>query len=63
VVGARVLLNIKNLATEVNDVTIPTIELSDMSHRQRPVAAKARIPWYLQTGELSNSEMLSGEIH
>ncbi|KAJ7705411.1 hypothetical protein B0H17DRAFT_1193097 [Mycena rosella] len=63
VVGARVLLNIKNLATEVDDTTIPTIELSDISHRQRPFAAKARIPWYLQTGELSNSEVLSGEIH
>ncbi|KAF8192885.1 hypothetical protein K438DRAFT_1969998 [Mycena galopus ATCC 62051] len=63
VVGARVLLNIKNLATEVNDITIPTIELSDISFRQRPGAAKARIPWYLQTGELSNSEVLSGELH
>ncbi|KAJ7819479.1 hypothetical protein B0H14DRAFT_3473104 [Mycena olivaceomarginata] len=63
VVGARVLLNIKNLATEVNDSTVPTVELSDISYRQRPFAAKARIPWYLQTGEPSNSEVLSGEIY
>ncbi|KAJ7866762.1 hypothetical protein B0H14DRAFT_2573198 [Mycena olivaceomarginata] len=63
VVGARVLLNIKNLATEVNDSTIPTVELSDISYRQRLFAAKARIPWYLQTGEPSNSEVLSEEIY
>ncbi|KAJ7849395.1 hypothetical protein B0H14DRAFT_3137983 [Mycena olivaceomarginata] len=59
VVGARILLNIKNLATEVNDNPIPTVELSDLSHRQRPFGAKARIPWYLQTGEPSSSEELS----
>jgi hypothetical protein len=63
VVGARILLNIKNLATEVNDNTIPTVELSDLSHRQRPFGAKARIPWYLQTGEPSSSEVLSREVY
>ncbi|KAF8190989.1 hypothetical protein K438DRAFT_1970737 [Mycena galopus ATCC 62051] len=62
VVGARILLNIKGLATEVSDDTIPTIELSDISYRRRPLAAKARVPWYLQTGEPSNSEGLSREI-
>jgi hypothetical protein len=62
VVGARVLLNIKNLATEVNDSTIPTVELSDISYRQRLFAAKARIPWYLQTLTVKLGSAVRGDL-
>ncbi|KAJ6573079.1 hypothetical protein DFH09DRAFT_1277196 [Mycena vulgaris] len=63
VVGARILLNIKNLGTEVNDTTVPTMELSDIFQRNRSIAAKAHIPWYLQTGEQINSEGMNEEIY
>jgi hypothetical protein len=63
IVGARILLNIKNLGTDLND-TVPSMELSDLSwQRDRPYAARVKLPWYLQTGEPSNSEELSEEIH
>ncbi|KAJ6460259.1 hypothetical protein C8R45DRAFT_1180375 [Mycena sanguinolenta] len=51
IVGARILLNIKNLATEVTDDSVPTMHLSTMFRRHREAAAKDRIPWYLRTGE------------
>jgi hypothetical protein len=40
------------------------MELSDLSwHRDRPYAARMKLPWYLQTGEPSNSEELREEIY
>ncbi|KAJ6552193.1 hypothetical protein DFH09DRAFT_1280965 [Mycena vulgaris] len=63
VVGARILLNIKNLGTEVNDITVPIMELSDIFRRHRSIAAKAHIPWYFQTGEQINSEGMNEEIY
>ncbi|KAF8186537.1 hypothetical protein K438DRAFT_1765309 [Mycena galopus ATCC 62051] len=43
VVGARILLNTKGLATKVDNNTIPTIEFTYISFRQQ-LAAKAHIP-------------------
>ncbi|KAJ6479363.1 hypothetical protein DFH09DRAFT_1108140 [Mycena vulgaris] len=53
VVGARILLNIKNLANDSNN-TAPSLELStgSVGFRHPRVVQKGRIPWYLQTGEL-----------
>ncbi|KAJ7707335.1 hypothetical protein B0H17DRAFT_1125154 [Mycena rosella] len=55
VVGARILLNIKNLGTEVHDGTIPTIEVSTIPPH-RPRRTRVKVPWYLQTGEVSEAE-------
>ncbi|KAJ6454910.1 hypothetical protein DFH09DRAFT_1384710 [Mycena vulgaris] len=54
VVGARILLNIKNLANDTNTTT-PSMDLStgSVSFGNRRVGQKGCIPWYLQTGELS----------
>ncbi|KAJ6549253.1 hypothetical protein DFH09DRAFT_1087008 [Mycena vulgaris] len=54
VVGARILLNIKNLVNDSNN-TAPSIELStgSVGFRHPRVVQKGRIPWYLQTGEPS----------
>ncbi|KAJ7926708.1 hypothetical protein B0H13DRAFT_2313207 [Mycena leptocephala] len=63
IVGARILLNIKNLGTDQND-TVTSMELSNLSwHMDRPYAARMKLPWYLQTGEPSNSEELREEIY
>ncbi|KAF8174476.1 hypothetical protein K438DRAFT_1849001, partial [Mycena galopus ATCC 62051] len=67
VVGARILLNIKNLGTEVNDDSFgapgSSVQLSTISHRPiaRPGSAKTRVPWYLQTGEEPDGEGLDEE--
>ncbi|KAF8174438.1 hypothetical protein K438DRAFT_1980193 [Mycena galopus ATCC 62051] len=65
VLGARILLNIKNLGTGSNDESVSTrIHLSTMSRRHRAARAKARVPWYLQTGEQSDKEGVNEEdIH
>ncbi|KAF8145572.1 hypothetical protein K438DRAFT_1871684 [Mycena galopus ATCC 62051] len=65
VLGARILLNIKNLGTGSNDESVSTsIHLSTMSRRHRAARAKARVPWYLQTGEQSDEEGVNEEdIH
>jgi len=54
VVGTRILLNIKNLASEVDDVA-PTIELTALSQRRPSLAPNVRVPWYLRTGEGASS--------
>ncbi|KAJ7360737.1 hypothetical protein DFH08DRAFT_931102 [Mycena albidolilacea] len=51
VLGARILLNIKNLTNKVHDGTISPIQVSTISYPHRLVDAQARIPWYLETGE------------
>ncbi|KAJ7788480.1 hypothetical protein B0H14DRAFT_2628226 [Mycena olivaceomarginata] len=51
VLGARILLNIKNLTNEVHDGTVSTIQVSTISYPHRSAATQARIPWYLKTGE------------
>ncbi|KAJ7112009.1 hypothetical protein C8R44DRAFT_742348 [Mycena epipterygia] len=53
IVGARLLLNIKNLASATNDETVPTVEMSNISHPRR---RKVHLPWYLQTGEEPSSK-------
>ncbi|KAF8174454.1 hypothetical protein K438DRAFT_1980203 [Mycena galopus ATCC 62051] len=65
VLGARILLNIKNLGTGSNDESVSTsIHLSTMSRRHRAARAKAHVPWYLQTGEQSDEEGVNEEdIH
>ncbi|KAF8160526.1 hypothetical protein K438DRAFT_1942307 [Mycena galopus ATCC 62051] len=65
VLGARILLNIKNLGTGSNVDSVSTsIHLSTMSRRHRSAAARARVPWYLQTGEQSDGEGVNEEdIH
>ncbi|KAJ6464094.1 hypothetical protein C8R45DRAFT_1220168 [Mycena sanguinolenta] len=42
IIGARILLNIKNLGTEVTDGSVPTMHLSTMFRRHRTAAAKDR---------------------
>jgi len=61
VVGARILLNIKNLASEVNDTATVT-ELTTISHPRPSLAMNARVPWYLRTGEGTESRDIKGEI-
>ncbi|KAF8174447.1 hypothetical protein K438DRAFT_1848940 [Mycena galopus ATCC 62051] len=65
VLGARILLNIKNLGTGSDVDSVSTsIHLSTMSRRHRSAAARARVPWYLQTGEQSDGEGVNDEyIH
>ncbi|KAJ7714472.1 hypothetical protein DFH07DRAFT_863365 [Mycena maculata] len=61
VVGARILLNIKNLASEVNADAVPATELTTLSRstRRQSLAANVRIPWHLRTGEVGNSTEMS----
>ncbi|KAJ7707372.1 hypothetical protein B0H17DRAFT_516350 [Mycena rosella] len=61
VVGARVLLNIKNLGSEVNNTTY-VMGRSTLSQASRPAASKVHQPWYLQTGEVPSSGGLTEEI-
>ncbi|KAF8160559.1 hypothetical protein K438DRAFT_1859664, partial [Mycena galopus ATCC 62051] len=64
VLGARILLNIKNLGTGSNVDSVSTsVHFSTMSRRQRSAAARARVPWYLQTGEQSDGEDVNEDIH
>ncbi|KAJ7649860.1 hypothetical protein FB45DRAFT_1017293 [Roridomyces roridus] len=56
VLGTRILLNIKNLASQSSDRVAPAIELPTLS-QQRPSLAPSggsRVPWYLQTGEVKD---------
>ncbi|KAJ7649847.1 hypothetical protein FB45DRAFT_1017282 [Roridomyces roridus] len=62
VLGGRILLNIKNLASHTSNETTPTIELTTLSQSlpANPRARGNRVPWYLQTGEVNdigNEEM------
>jgi len=50
VVGARILLNIKSLASEVND-PVPATELTTLTHIRPSPPTNVAIPWYLRTGE------------
>ncbi|KAJ7757774.1 hypothetical protein DFH07DRAFT_958649 [Mycena maculata] len=54
VVAARILLNIKNLTSEVK--AFPATEISAPSWDRPARAVNVRIPWYLRTGEKGFSE-------